>query len=182
MVSIVDIIAEACETWGKPKPQVRNGEQTFFSFVCTRAPAGASADDVRAVQIRLGDVELPTDLIEVWLHIRSARLFLDNTYGQWGLELLDPQEVILETEQLRATRARDVEQGDLVVGRFFGDQDRVIVRSDPRATDYGTVLIALPLDRRKDWYVVANSLTAFVERFLSTEGDRFWEEGVRKGL
>jgi hypothetical protein len=36
-------------------------------------------------------------------------------------------------------------------------------------------LIALPLDPRKDWYAIGASLAEVLDRYLASEGEKFWE-------
>jgi hypothetical protein len=40
----------------------------------------ATGDEIEAAW---GDAALPADLVELWRHCRSARLFVDIDYGQW---------------------------------------------------------------------------------------------------
>jgi hypothetical protein len=80
------------------------------------------------------------------------------------------------TEKFRAQRARDHAAGDLVVGRFLGDSDLLVVRCAPHAADYGRVVVALPLDPRGEWYEAAGSLEKFFERYEQAHGAKFWEE------
>ena len=49
----------------------------------------------------------PVDLIEFWSFSRSARLFEDREYGQWGLEFLSPRQAVEETNLLQSRREQD---------------------------------------------------------------------------
>lgn len=44
---------------------------------------------------------LPADLLRLWEHTRSARLFEDVDYGQWGLEEGDLAERVVAALQTR---------------------------------------------------------------------------------
>jgi hypothetical protein len=60
-----------------------------------------------------------------------------------------------------------------VVGEFLGDTDKLLVRCNPLTDDYGSVLVALPIDRRKQWPVWL-SLAQFVEDFAEHDGEKCW--------
>ena len=131
----------------------------------------------------LGETELavpeslpayPTDLVDFWRIARTARLFEDKSYGQWGLEILDPNSAIMATSRLSDRRSRDYVSGDLVIGRFSGDSDLLVIRGDPSCPDFGNVLVATPIDPRHEWYRIAESLSAFHDMFIKAGGDKFW--------
>ncbi len=141
-----------------------------MTFVCDFAPDGANADDLNACE-----PELPDHLREFWSISRTAKLFEDREYGQWGLEILTPQRAVEMTNSYRARRQRDFVDGDLVLGQFFGDSDLLIIRCDVNSPDYGNVLVALPLDPRPHWYLSAESFAEFLQRYAKAGGDKFWE-------
>lgn len=118
---------------------------------------------------------LPPDLTEFWGACESARLFEDRKYGQWGLVLLSPQESTERSDVFRERRTRDYLLGDRIVGEFLGDSDLLLVRSDPESSDFGNVVVALPIDAREDWYVVARSFTEFLNKYAEAEGNKYWE-------
>jgi hypothetical protein len=120
-------------------------------------------------------VEVPDDVLRFWREAAWARLFEDATYGQWGLEILAPGAARAETERQQLARKREFIQGDLVLGRFLGDSDLLIVRSDKAQSDFGRVLVALPLDPRRDWCPVASSFEDFLSKYASAFGDKYWE-------
>lgn len=63
---------------------------------------------------------VPHDLLEFWLACRTARLFEDVEYGQWGLRLLSPSDCARRTEVEFQRRPRDGRDQDLVIGEFLG--------------------------------------------------------------
>jgi hypothetical protein len=120
-------------------------------------------------------VTLPLTITHLWDKTSSLRLFEDMNYGQWGLILWSPNQVISEQEKRIAQRKEDFHPGDLIIGEFLGDADLLVLRCDEASPDFGNVIIALPLDSREEWYVAANSLESFLSQFLAAKGDKFWE-------
>jgi hypothetical protein len=98
---------------------------------------------------------------------------VDVDYGQWGLELLSPRTSVEETAAQVAARGDDYRPTDVVIGRFLGDQDRLVVDAA------GSVLVATPLDRRPDWYEPAPDVAAFLRQYVLSSGDKFWERPQR---
>ena len=130
--------------------------------------------DKKALEESFG-ITLPLALTHLWDKTSGLRLFEDVTYGQWGLIVWSPDQVITEQEKRIAQRKEDFRAGDLIVGEFLGDADLLVLRCDATAPDFGNVIIALPLDSREEWYVAANSLESFLSQFLAVQGDKFWE-------
>lgn len=116
---------------------------------------------------------LPADLLRLWEHTRSARLFEDVDYGQWGLILLSPADSAARTKRENVSRPADFRPDDLVIGEFLGDQDLLVLA--PSEAGDRRVLVALPLDEREDWFGVADSLDQFLERYSASSGDKYWE-------
>ena len=130
--------------------------------------------DKKAFEETLG-ITLPLAIAQVWDKTSSLRLFEDVTYGQWGLIVWSPNQVITEQEKRIAQRKEDFRLGDLIVGEFLGDADLLVLRCDATSPDFGNVMIALPLDSREEWYLAANSLQSFLSQFIAAKGDKFWE-------
>lgn len=140
-----------------------------MTFSCSFAPDAATRDELAALRC-----DCPSDLAEFWAVARTARLFEDQQYGQWGLEIVDPEHAADLTDRCQAKRGRDFSEGDLVVGKFLGDSDLLVIRCDSRATDFGSVLAAPPLDPRRDWYKVGESLASFLDNYIRSGGEKFW--------
>jgi hypothetical protein len=140
-----------------------------MTFVCSLADRPATKSEMSILP-----AGCPPELREFWSEVATARLFEDKEYGQWGLEILDPIKSVEATERFQRERQRESVYGDLVVGQFLGDSDVLIVRCDPNCTDFGNALIALPLDPRVDWDVVGISFGAFLERYVTSGGEKFW--------
>ncbi|PFH29001.1 SMI1/KNR4 family protein [Burkholderia sp. JKS000303] len=109
------------------------------------------------------------ELTHFWKISERADLFKDDEYGQWGVEVLSPQEAIEETARQRQIRNRDFLDGDVVFARFYGDSDLLLMDS------VGAVYVALPLDCRSDWPRVADSFEDFLENLTNSQGAKYWE-------
>lgn len=81
------------------------------------------------------------------------------------------------SEAFKLQRSRDDVPGDLVIGKFLGDSDLLVVRCAPDSPDFGHVMVALPIDLRKDWYRVAGNLERFFQEDERSERAKFWEDG-----
>lgn len=161
-----EILNRLAMTWADPRPANHRGRPTPFPLSCR-------------VQLRPKHDEppggLPEAIAELWQHAESARLFEDRQYGQWGLLLFSEDTARQRTREARAARAKDFTDSDLVVGEFLGDSEVLVVRGDPGADDFGHVLIALPLDPRRDWYEAADDFEEFLQAYERAEGSKFWE-------
>jgi len=118
---------------------------------------------------------IPDDVRAFWLIARSASLFKDQQYGQWGIEILDPQGAIEETNRQILSRPQDFHAQDLVLATFLGDSDLLVISCEAGRAEFGSVLVARPLDPRQDWPLVAVSFADFLERVVGAEGDKYWE-------
>ena len=49
------------------------------------------------------------------------------------------------------------------------------MRCDQSASDFGSVVMALPIDKRPDWDVVAKDFADFLTELVEADGDKFWE-------
>ncbi len=130
--------------------------------------------DKKAFEKLLG-ITLPLTIINLWNQTSGLRLFEDITYGQWGLILWSPNQIITEQDKRIAQRKSDFRPGDLIIGEFLGDADLLILRCDATSPDFGNIIIALPLDSREEWDIAANSLESFLNQLIAANGDKFWE-------
>src|SRR5260370_678512 len=146
MSKINEIIGSLKDQWATPREVIHRGQKCPFLLACSFALQPAEA----AVLERL-PVRVPDDVREFWLVSRSASLFKDEKYGQWGVEVLDPMQALAETKRQATSRPHDFQATDLVLARFFGDLDLVVLACDSQHKDYGSVKIALPIDKRPDW-------------------------------
>lgn len=117
--------------------------------------------------------DLPLDLIEWWTKVEKATLFEDIDYGQWGLELLDEKESIEIAVQAKLQNSFDYLGADLIIGKFLGDLDLVIISLDNK--NFGQIIISTPIDHREDWYFLEIDFLNFLTEYLKKEGEKFWE-------
>jgi hypothetical protein len=136
--------------------------------------APASPDEISEVSKGPGAL---ADLVALWRVCRSARLFADIDYSQWGLVLLDPEKSARRTQEELVGRPSDMRRDDVVIGEFLGDQELLVVA--PSENDERRILVALPLDPRSDWFAAAPSLGEFLERYFDACGDKYWEPNSR---
>lgn len=173
-MGIEDAIRQIKERGSNLRPSISLAGIAPMVFSCTVPERGAGVEDV-ACTVQT----CPEHLRKFWQVAAWAKLFEDRSYGQWGLHILTPQEAREETCKHAQRRPKTVQVGDLVVGRFLGDSDLLIVRCDDKANDFGEVLIALPLDPRQEWYHAAESFERFLEKYLDARGDKYWEQVKR---
>jgi hypothetical protein len=152
-----------------------SGERTNspFRLRSTLSPP-ATAEEI---EVAWRGVELPPAAVDLWTTYRTARLFEDIDYGQWGLIILDPGASVERTSQERESRPMDVRSDDIVIGVFLGDQDLLVLA--PSNEGNQRVMIALPLDGRADWMGAAPALGEFLEAYFAAGGNKFWERAAR---
>jgi hypothetical protein len=129
----------------------------------------ASADEIT---LALGE-SVPVEVAALWSRCRSARLFEDIDYGQWGLQILDPAASAARNQKEIEARPLDFRGDDIVLGTFLGDQDLLVIA--PSEGERRRVMVALPLDGRADWFGVAASLAEFLETYFAARGNKYWE-------
>ena len=132
---------------------------------------GPSADD--EIDLAWPGERIPEELLALWRHCRTARLYVDVDYGQWGLVLLDPVASSVRTAQARRNQPERFEADDVVLGSFLGDQELVVLA--PAERGHRRVLIARPLDPRAHWPGVAQDLVSFLVAYRAASGDKYWE-------
>jgi hypothetical protein len=169
MKSIAEMIELLKQNWSSPASAIHRGKETEFTFVCNFTPIG--------VQVNNFPFNVPEDLKEFWSISVSAELFKDSEFSQWGLHILSPEESLRTTNEEKEMRSEEFEENDLVIGKFIGDTDLLVLSSDKGNNQYDTVRVALPIDPRKDWYIVASGFTEFLEKYIDKQGDKYWEVG-----
>ncbi len=162
-------IADALKRFRRqPSPPERSTSNPFKLASTLDGPARPNE-----VEDAWSDRELPSDVVDLWAACREARLFEDVDFGQWGLALLAPSASATRTTQERDARPSDLRPDDIVLGEFLGDQELLVLA--PSETERRRVLIALPLDRRADWFGAAPGLGEFLARYFDSAGDKYWE-------
>jgi hypothetical protein len=140
-----------------------------FKLACSLSTP-ATDEEVRSAW---SGARLPAELIEAWSVSRESRLFEDVDFGQWGLALLSPSASVDRTAEQRVQRPDAYRPDDVVIGEFLGDLDLLVMA--PSEAGNRRIMIALPLDDRHDWYPAASSLAQFLEKYLESHGDKYWE-------
>ncbi len=126
-------------------------------------------------------VTLPPDLLSLWEWTAGLHLFEDVKYGQWGLHLWGPTDTWRKQPEEMGYWPPDVRRpGDLLVGRFLGDADRLLLRCDKTMPDFGHAVIALTMEQRSEWVQCGDSLVAFLIRYVGSAGEKFWEPQRRE--
>jgi len=166
--SKIDAILKNIEQLGRIELVVMAITITLNSEIVPAIPKS-----LKDIETRL-DISLPEDLQELWQKCNGLRLFEDKTYGQSGLILWSPQKV-LEQQQVLRQNSNEFQDEDLIIGEFLGDSDLLVVRCDQDSEDFGQVIISLPIDHRSDWYYLSYLLPEFLQKFISSQGEKFWE-------
>lgn len=168
-MNFVQTIERLCAEWRDPRPAVHEGRLTEFNLKCT-----GSRNERSEVPRAISGVTVPDQLNLLYATYDLVRLFEDVEYGQWGLVLGSPDDVSQWTHAYRDYHGVEAEMDDLVIGQFLGDSDLLVVRARKAPRDHGNVLVALPLDKRVDWWRPAKSLDEFFSLYADYQGEKFW--------
>jgi hypothetical protein len=165
-MSRVRNLLAAFREFAEPRDGIGNSP---FRLACTLDGPATESQILSAWETKA----VPEDLLELWRTCREARLFEDVDYGQWGLRVLSPEESAQRTAAERAARPADVGPDDVVFAEFLGDQELLV-----RTTGDEGILVALPLDPRSDWYTAGHDIETFLERYLASFGEKYWESAA----
>ena len=164
-MQIADVI-DRFRSFGEPR-SIDDGSKSLYA--CEVSGPAAPTEIAAA----WGDADLPPDIVDLWLQCREARLFVDVTFGQWGLALLSPGASAEQTSIHRRLRASDLWDSDLVVGKFIGDQELLIVA--PAETGERRVLVASEIDPRAEWPAVGPHIADFLSGYWERNGEKYWD-------
>jgi hypothetical protein len=167
-MTIKEIIDLLKAEWSVPAHTInKNGEESFARFACffTEGQKELPADY---------PYNVPDDVKAFWSESASAFLYKDVDYGQWGIEILSPAESISYTEEEKQHRYDTYKPGELIIGRFKGDSDLLIV-SCGDDDEYGNIRIGLPIDPYPEWPIVGKNFREFLEKYVELKGAKFWE-------
>ena len=117
---------------------------------------------------------VPTDLVEFWKEVETAKLFYDRTFGQWGLEILKPDDALFLTNEQKNIRSKDYLHSDLIIGKFIGDSDLLVISCN-KQDKFGEIIVANPIDSRNEWSTVSRSFLDFLTEYILQKGDKYWE-------
>ncbi|MDM1020966.1 SMI1/KNR4 family protein [Acinetobacter sp. VNK23] len=118
--------------------------------------------------------DLPQSFVDFYALANGAFLFEDVVYGQWGLQLLDVFLILQETNYFMQEN-KDYAQGDLIIAKFLGDSDFLLLRTDPTKNDYGSMMIVMPLESRNNWNKIELNFYDFIKEYVNNFGQKFWE-------
>jgi hypothetical protein len=185
-MSIIDVIERVRREPPLPSPDGIFPDQKYVCKAFERIPW-----DRRALESTLG-FEIPSELAELWNACGGLVLYEDDLYGQWGLVIFPPtDEAIFPpsestffnlNREFHEDKAEWILPGDLILGRFWGDRERPMIRCDKNAADYGSIFIVAEMDERPDWYKAASSLEEFLVKFMDAKGAKYWEYHYQKEL
>jgi hypothetical protein len=117
--------------------------------------------------------EIPDDLLIFWLNCKEAQLFEDKEYGQWGLQILSPENSLIATHEYQKSQYNQYKSNDLIIGRFIGDSELLMVSCD-KGKDFGSIYVVSPIAKRKEWHLASSSFTNFIEKYIENKGDKYW--------
>ena len=167
MTAVASMIEEISR-WGSPRRAVHNGQRIPFLLSCHFLGGPAAPSELAASLADFG-------LREFWAHSKSADLFKDEKYEQWGIRIFSPQESQDYSSNERARRPNDFRIDDLVFGSFYGDSELLVMEEAKQDREYCPITVAMPIDGRRDWPRAANSFSEFLEKLISAQGAKFWE-------
>jgi hypothetical protein len=166
---------EELRAWTAPRRAIHGARECPFLLSCTFSEHASEAE-LEEVSGLVPDAGLR----EFWQNARSAELFKDQKFGQWGLKILSPSEMREETERQFLLRPNDLNAEDLVIGTFFGDSDILVMDASECNRGGCRVWVASPLDSREEWPKVADSFSGFLAIYRGAEGEKYWETNSGK--
>jgi len=170
-MSISKVLDKIKLDWTEPRYAFHRGKKTYSKLSCSFMDEGEENIDIEFKKF----YKIPNQLIEFWKITKSAKLFEDTSYGQWGLIILSPRDALELTNKEKKRRPNEFKKHDLIVGEFIGDSELLLIRCGENYDDFENILVSLPIDPRSEWYNVSNSLEDFLEKYLQSEGDKYWE-------
>lgn len=162
-----ELINNLKTNWSVPQKAHHKGIETTFLLQCQLGMPESYPVNY--------PFDVPDDIVKFWDISGHSKLFTDIEYGQWGLEIFPPEQASVNSNFEHSSRPRDFRSTDLVLGRFLGDSDLLVISCNKNEQGFGAVMISLPLDPRSDWPMVSSSFASFLEEYVKNEGDKFWE-------
>lgn len=160
MNNLVKIVDKIKSDWTTPRKAKHFGSDCPFLL---------SSNFSEGIKDHTHTTAIASELTQMWEIFESADLFKDDEYGQWGIKILTPEESIRETSAQRVARGSNVTNKDTIFGLFYGDSDFLLIDS------YGGIYVGLPLDDRKYWPKIANSIEDFLVKLNFSQGAKYWE-------
>ena len=163
MKDINSIIDKMKEQWTLPRKAIHRGNVCPFLLNCIFYNRACEVD----VSGSLNNIP---QLFDFWSVYDGADLFKDSQYGQWGVRIFTPNEAIEITNKQKKERVQEFLSSDFIFGCFLGDSDLLMIDKNS-----GVISVVLPIDKRSEWYKVADSFGEFLDKLLSSQGDKYWE-------
>jgi len=167
---IEELIRNTVDEWATPQSKIYADQIDNVPNVMVFCRSEDNSEDFAR------SADLPNDLNDFWDSFLSADLFIESRYQQGGLKLLSVAESNEATRDFVQNRSTDFQQGDRIIGAFLGDLDCLIARCDSGSKDFGSVIVAIPDGFRHEWFIVGDSLTAFLRQFIANDGRKYWEQ------
>lgn len=185
-MSMIDVVERARREPPLPSPDGIFPDQKYVCKAIERIPW-----DRNALESTLG-FEIPSELAELWNACGGLALYEDDLYGQWGLVIFPPtDEAIFPpsestffslNREFHEDKAEWILPGDLIIGRFWGDRERPMIRCDKGAPDYGHIMVVSEIGERDEWHWAASSLAEFLTKFMDAHGEKYWTYHYQKEL
>ena len=163
---------EQLREWKAPRRATHRDGPCPFLLSCTLSEETASEDELREMSIDQG-------LRAFWRQTRSADLFKDVRYGQWGVQILPPDQALQVTDLEGSERPDQFLPTDLVIGKFYGDAELLLADGSRCKNGETPILVVLPLYTRSSWPEAARSFEGFLDLFTAAQGDKYWEVPAR---
>jgi hypothetical protein len=173
MKDIQAIIDQLKSDWSTPRVPRHIAEIPTLPAICVFSP-------FRCFIPYEFPFDVPESLRTFWDITEKAHLFKEFTYGQWGLEIKSPYEALhFHAEEIKnGYRKDDFRPGEFIFGRFIGDCDLLFISCAPDET-HGNVMVALSIEPRRMWPVVASDFSEFLFNYSKYEGDMYWQYGKK---
>jgi hypothetical protein len=156
-----EIIERAKEKWSIAKKVSHSGIISDYKHISVFNDG---------IEVKVNNI--PQELLALFSISNGLILFKDVEYGQWGLKIYPYPTLLNANEQIKSWRT-DLNKNDLIIGEFYGDSDLIILSLEDY--NFGQVIICTPLDERKDWYFLKMNFEEFLEKYIDSEGEKFWE-------
>ena len=174
-MSIEEVLLKIGGISGKDITTDHQGESLPFPYRCTLGPPEPWDRVHLERQCR---VSLPPELVDLWRGASHLHLYEDYQYRKWGLILWSPVEILGNHRKASQSRQSELWPTDLLIGEFLGDGDLLGIRCERSLKDFGTVFVSPAKLPRSEWYFLSLSLSDFLNVYLETTGDKWWEVNI----
>lgn len=152
------IIEKLKSEWSIPKKAHHHGEQTIFRLKCEFNPG-----------VNIMDSTISPELMNFYNITNGAILFKDVDYSQWGLLVYSSDELYYKNREIKKVRD-EFNESEIIIGEFLGDSDLLLLNQHNNS-----IVICTPILGRDDWHFLELTFTAFLNKFCTEEGEKFWE-------